>query len=132
MCHFIRKYPLSLLICVAIWILCFIDIPETPLDNVSLIDKWTHIVMYLGLCLVLWWEYLRAHAYIYNKVWAAIGGCLLPMLMGGVIEILQAYCTGGRRSGDWIDFLADAVGVLLAQLICIPLARRLAKRRKGR
>ena len=56
MCHFIRKYPLSLLICVAIWILCFIDIPETPLDNVSLIDKWTHIVMYLGLCLVLWWE----------------------------------------------------------------------------
>ena len=98
----------------------------------SLIDKWTHIVMYLGLCLVLWWEYLRAHAYIYNKVWAAIGGCLLPMLMGGVIEILQAYCTGGRRSGDWIDFLADAVGVLLAQLICIPLARRLAKRRKER
>lgn len=132
MCHFIRKYPLSLLICVAIWILCFIDIPETPLDNVSLIDKWTHIVMYLGLCLVLWWEYLRAHAYTYNKVWAAIGGCLLPMLMGGVIEILQAYCTGGRRSGDWIDFLADAVGVLLAQLICIPLARRLAKRHKGR
>lgn len=132
MCHFIRKYPLSLLICVAIWILCFIDIPETPLDNVSLIDKWTHIVMYLGLCLVLWWEYLRAYAYIYNKVWAAIGGCLLPMLMGGVIEILQAYCTGGRRSGDWIDFLADAVGVLLAQLICIPLARRLAKRRKER
>lgn len=65
MCHFIRKYPLSLLICVAIWILCFIDIPETPLDNVSLIDKWTHIVMYLGLCLVLWWEHLRAHAYIY-------------------------------------------------------------------
>jgi VanZ family protein len=54
------------------------------------------------------------------------------MLMGGVIEILQAYCTGGRRSGDWIDFLADAVGVLLAQLICIPLARRLAKRRKER
>ena len=132
MCHFIRKYPLSLLICVAIWILCFIDIPETPLDNVSLIDKWTHIVMYLGLCLALWWEHLRAHAYIYNKVWATIGGCLLPMLMGGVIEILQAYCTGGRRSGDWIDFLADAVGVLLAQLICIPLARRLAKRHKGR
>ena len=132
MCHFIRKYPLSLLICVAIWILCFIDIPETPLDNVSLIDKWTHIVMYLGLCLVLWWEHLRAHADIYTKVWTTIGGCLFPMLMGGVIEILQAYCTGGRRSGDWIDFLADAVGVLLAQLICIPLARRLSKRHKGR
>lgn len=130
MCHIIRKYPFSLLICVVIWILCFIDIPETPLDDVSLIDKWTHIVMYAGLCFFLWWDHLRAHAYVYNKVWIATWGCLFPLLMGGAIEVLQANCTGGRRSGDWIDFLADAVGVVLAQLICIPLARRLAKRHK--
>lgn len=132
MCHIIRKYPFSLLICVVIWILCFIDIPETPLDDVSLIDKWTHIVMYAGLCFFLWWDHLRAHAYVYNKVWIATWGCLFPLLMGGAIEVLQANCTGGRRSGDWIDFLADAVGVVLAQLICIPLARRLAKRHKER
>lgn len=131
MYQIIRKYPLSLLICVAIWVVCFIDLPETPLDDVSLIDKWTHVAMYLVLCLALWWERLRAHAYN-NKVWVATWGGLFPLLMGGLIEILQAYCTGGRRSGDWIDFLADAVGVLLAQLICIPLALHLSRRHKER
>lgn len=131
MCQFIRKYPLSVFVCAVIWILCFMDIPETPLDKVSLIDKWTHIVMYWGLCLLMWWEHLRAHAYIYNKVWMVTWGSLFPLLMGGIIEILQAHCTGGRRSGDWVDFLADAIGVLLALLICIPLARHLAKRHKA-
>jgi len=31
--------------------------------------------------------------------------------MGGLVEIVQATCTGGRRSGDWLDFAADAIGV---------------------
>lgn len=30
--------------------------------------------------------------------------------MSGVIEILQEYCTGGRRSGDWLDFAANSIG----------------------
>ena len=34
--------------------------------------------------------------------------------MSGLIELLQAYCTGGRRSGDWMDFLANSVGATLA------------------
>ncbi len=86
--------------------------------------------MYLGLCGVIWLEHLRAHAYIYNKVWIVYGAFILPLLMGGLIEILQANCTGGRRSGDWIDFLADSIGVILAQVICIPLARYLSMRHK--
>lgn len=130
MYHFIRNYPFSIVVCAIIWVLCFIDMPETPLDDVSLIDKWTHAAMYLGLCGVIWIEYLRAHAYIYNKVGIAVWACLIPLVMGGLIEILQANCTGGRRSGDWLDFLADSIGVVLAQIICIPLARYLAKRYK--
>ncbi len=127
---FIRNYPFSIVTCIIIWVLCFIDMPDTPLDNVSLMDKWTHAIMYLGLCGVIWIEHLRARAYIYNKVWIFFWACLAPLLMGGLIEILQANCTGGRRTGDWIDFLADGIGVLLAQVICIPLAHYLAKRHK--
>ena len=35
---------------------------------------------------------------------------IAPILMSGVIEILQEYCTGGRRSGDWLDFAANSIG----------------------
>ena len=36
--------------------------------------------------------------------------------MGGVIELVQAYCTT-NRSGEWLDFLADSLGVGLGALI---------------
>lgn len=111
--HFVRKYPLSLSCVVIIWVLCFMDVPETPLDGVSFIDKWTHIIMYAGTCSVIWIEYLRCH----NRpnvrkplLWAWFA----PVLMSGLIELLQAYCTGGRRSGDWLDFAANAFGATLA------------------
>lgn len=29
----------------------------------------------------------------------------------------QAYCTGGRRSGEWLDLAANATGVVLAAFI---------------
>jgi hypothetical protein len=33
--------------------------------------------------------------------------------MSGLLELLQAYCTGGHRNGDWLDFAANSLGVLL-------------------
>ena len=112
--HFIRKYPLSILCILAVWYGCFFfQAPETPLDDVRLIDKWTHLVMYLVTCGAIWWEYLRSHKTVCPirlTLWAVIA----PVCMGGLIEILQAYCTGGRRSGEWLDLAADTLGVILA------------------
>jgi hypothetical protein len=34
--------------------------------------------------------------------------------MGGLVEIVQATCTNGVRSGEWLDFFADAIGSTLA------------------
>ena len=127
--HSLTKYPLSWLVILIIWIICIIPIPETPLGEVAFIDKWTHVVMYLGLCATIWFEYLRKHQTTdyWKTFWMAF---LVPFLMGGLIEIVQANCTGGRRSGDWLDFIADGVGVTIAYLIGILLARFLANRRK--
>lgn len=109
---FIRKYPLSLLCLVLIAVLSFTPFfPETPFDDVQFIDKWTHLAMYGGTSMVVWWEYQRAHRQINWQrllLWALVGMTLL----GGIVELLQAYCTT-TRSGDWFDFLADTVGVLL-------------------
>lgn len=118
----IRKYPFSCLFLALIWILCFCTPPHTPLDNVAFIDKWTHIAMYGGTCSAIWIEYLRGHRDICKSrlfVWA----WLAPVLMSGLIEILQATCTGGRRSGDWLDFAANTAGATLAAVIGILLVK---------
>ena len=124
--HLVTKYPFSTLCILIIWILCFIPIPETPLDNISMIDKWTHLVMYGGTCGVIWLEYIVKHKKVkWNKM--IIWTLAAPIFMGGLIEILQKYCTGGTRSGEWSDFLADTIGVVLAFIIGSLLAKCLSK-----
>jgi len=43
-----------------------------------------------------------------------------------VLELLQEYCTFGRRNGDWLDLAANTTGCTLAAVIGIILlfARR--------
>lgn len=125
----IKKYPFSCILIVAIWYLSLLfNAPETPLDNVLLIDKWVHIVMYGGTFTVLWIEYIRQHQQPdYRKlvIWAFIA----PIVMSGIIELLQEYCTE-TRNGDWLDLLANAIGVALAALIGLVLFRLRSRRNK--
>ena len=114
--HFIVKYPLSCLCVAAIWVLCFCTPPHTPLDQVAFMDKWTHLVMYGGTCSVMWIEYLRCHRRP-SLTRLFVFDWLAPVLMSGVIELLQAYCTGGRRSGDWYDFAANTTGAVIGAIV---------------
>lgn len=127
--HFIKQYTLSFICMVVIWILCLVPIPETPLSQINMVDKWTHIVMFGGWCTVLWLEYGLHHRVI-NMKRAIPYAIIFPILMGGLIEIVQQTCTGGNRSGDFIDFIADAIGVALGAAIGIPLAQMTSKRNK--
>ncbi len=111
--HFIKNYPFSCLCIMAIWVLCLMPVPELPLKNVRFIDKWTHFVMYGGTCGVIWIEYLRQHKKPNLKKLVLLAW-LAPALMSGVIELVQKYCTGGRRSGEWLDFAANSTGATLA------------------
>lgn len=153
----IRNYPLSSLLIVAIWVVCLIPVPETPLNDVNLIDKWTHFVMYGSLTSVIWFEYIRKHKTpnpspspvkvegkkvsisnqdsLSEKVVTSslplhgegipvgqecghllIGGVLCPIIMGGLIELAQAYLTT-CRSGDIYDFFCNSLGVVLGCII---------------
>lgn len=114
--QFVRKYPLSVLCITLIWILSFAPFfPETPFDDVMFIDKWTHLLMYGGTCTVIWIEYLRKHTLI-DKGRLFCWAWLAPILMSGIIELLQEYCTT-TRSGEWLDFVANSTGVTLAALL---------------
>ena len=116
----IKKYPFSCICIALIWILSLTPFfPETPLDNVHFIDKWVHIVMYGGTFTVLWIEYYLKHRSYRSYDWEKLFfyAWLAPILMSGVLELLQEYCTFGHRSGDWLDFAANATGVTLAAII---------------
>lgn len=125
-----HKYPFSTLCITTIWILCLMPIPETPLSHVKLIDKWTHLVMYGGLCLTIWIDRARL-GIANNRKGTVIYAVALPIIMGGLIELVQAYCTGGMRSGEWLDWAADTLGVTIGQPIGILLAACLAKWKRG-
>ena len=114
--RFVRKYPFSLLCILLIWVLSLTPFfPETPFDDVQFIDKWTHLVMYGGTCSVIWFEYLLHHRTIdWGKI--LLLSVVGMTLLGGLMELLQAYCTT-TRSGEWFDFWADTVGVLLGNAV---------------
>lgn len=124
-----KKYPISCVLIAAIWYLSLLfNAPETPLDDVPLVDKWVHMVMYGGTFSVLWIEYIRQHQkpdYKKLLIWAFIA----PIVMSGIIELLQEYCTKTRQ-GEWTDLLANSIGVVLAAVIGLVLLRLHAKRHR--
>lgn len=117
--NIIRRYPLTLLLVTAIWVACMIPVPETPLDDVQFIDKWTHFVMYGTLTVVIWAEYARCHTTV---AWPRLllFGIVAPVLMGCAIEVAQAYLTA-CRSGDPLDALCNALGVLLGAAAAVAM-----------
>ena len=129
--HLITGYPVSCILIAIIWIICIIPIPETPLSDVKLMDKWTHITMYSVLCISIWIEYLRRHQII-GKGKLIIGGVIAPILMGGLVELAQAYCTGGNRSGDWLDFAANSLGVMVGLTVGVLLTAVVMRNRKNK
>lgn len=113
--QYLKKYILSLLTIAAILYLSLFKPPQTKLDDISNIDKLVHTCMYGGLCLIIWYEYLKSHNKInWRRIW--IGAVIAPIIMSGIIELIQAYCTT-NRSGEWLDFAANSLGALLAFVV---------------
>ena len=113
----IKKYPVSIAVAVAIWVLCMVPIPETPLSGISLIDKWTHFVMYGVLTMVMLWERGRKLSTPEDAppLWLML---LIPTVMGGLIELAQKYLTT-CRSGEWLDFVGDTIGVVIGAILYV-------------
>lgn len=134
-----QAYPLTWLVVLAIHILCLMPVPEMPAIEFEFADKWTHLVMYAGLCLAIWYELFLHHGmrpflhlsqvqtqtFRWRRI--RIGALWLPIYLGAHIEVLQATCTGGTRSGDVIDWLADSLGVLIVWIIANIVVKKMKK-----
>lgn len=79
-----------------------------PQFNVSFLDKWAHLLMYFvfgaAFTYDLWRDGCRSWQY-------ALMAVLLPTIYGGIIEILQENFFY-PRTGEWLDWAADAIGAL--------------------
>lgn len=116
MLYYLKRYPISLFIIVVVIYLSFFRPPSVEIGKIPGIDKLAHVCMYGGLSGMLWFEFLRNHRKYDEVMWHAwVGAVLCPVMMSGLIELLQEYCTS-YRGGDWFDFLANSVGVTIATL----------------
>ena len=124
---YLRRYPLSMLVIGVILFLSFFNPPETPLDEITNVDKMLHFTMYFGFCVVLWFEYFKSHEHADAKrliPWAVIA----PIVFSGLIEIGQQLLTP-MRAADWWDFLFNTLGCLAAALFSQTVTRRVLKRK---
>ena len=83
------------------------------------IDKVIHLLMYLFLAFVFVCS-LRKDGI--SVVKSAVLGILLPILYGGVIELLQEYYFP-PRTGDIFDWLSDIIGVFIGYFSAVWLCK---------
>ncbi len=99
---------------VIVYLCCLIPPRDIPrVDSALPIDKVVHFLMYVGLAGSCFFSYihLTVNGSRFSRILAFLWCLMIPVLFGGLIEIIQnKYCPG--RSGDWYDFLADSLGVL--------------------
>lgn len=99
--------------------------PEVPGLLQSLNDKLIHASIYFVATALIYFGFIR---FLYSSPIsgkALFIACLISILFGGLIELLQAYYVPGRV-GDWYDFAANTSGSLSFVLMLVVSHRALA------
>lgn len=113
------KYKLTILITLVITMLSVLPMPDVPeLGDVPFFDKWVHFVMYGAMTFAMYADRKLTKQNI--NIPFAFSALCIPTLWGGLMELVQAYCTT-CRSGDWLDFYADAFGAFLSTILSLSL-----------
>ena len=102
-------YWKSIVVLSAIAYISLLREPSISLPYVIGMDKWIHAIMYLVLTLTLLWDSQQR-----PKLWWIVG--VFSAIFGGFIEVLQEQFFY-PRTGDWMDWLADCMGVIVAIIV---------------
>ena len=122
--QYLKNYPFSWGAIVAIFVLCLMPVPHKQMPSVPNFDKLVHSGLYLVLCSIILWERLRlARIRPLQTSHCFVGAFVLPIMMSGLIELMQAYCTT-NRSGDWWDMAANTLGVVVAWIVFVCVRKR--------
>ena len=100
----------SILVASAIAYGCLLRKPLYTLPPIEYGDRWAHWLAFMVLTLVLQWDSHRV-GLKNGPRWLVVA--LLPMLYGGLIEVIQEKYLY-PRTGDWMDWVADVAGVAVS------------------
>ena len=112
----LEKLPRYTLTVVSIAIVLYFTLFPRPFGNVRIplfpgADKVVHFLLFFALGFSWLFDFRKRSR-------RSVAGCFLSgVALGGLTELLQWGFVDGR-SGDWLDFLADAAGVGLGMALC--------------
>lgn len=120
----ILGYWRTTIVCIGILYVSLVRDPGIHLPTFVGADKWVHLLMYALLGAVATYDSIRFQLSGW-RLWLV--ATLLPILFGGIIELVQEQWFA-PRSGEWMDWLADGIGVIIGA-ISIMIINRLYHRR---
>ncbi len=98
---------------VIFYVTCIVNVDSIPGSESFLqYDKIAHFGMFFVLSAAIYFDYYRLHNGKPNKFKWVLYGLIIPIIYGGLIEIVQQKYFG--RSGELMDFVADSLGSLAA------------------
>lgn len=101
-------------------------LPEEDIPMIPGIDKLIHSVMFGGLFGAICFDYYRGGGIFFRRFITLTA--MICVVSGGLVEYLQIAMDNGR-TGDWIDFAADTLGVVVAIFAAPPTVKKVVKRR---
>ena len=100
--HLLWK-PTTILLFSTILFLSLYPLPRLPIMNQG-VDKLYHFIAYLALVLPLGYAQPKyTFLYLFTLI-----------LISGTIEVIQTYV---NRYGEWLDFLANTLGIFVGFLV---------------
>jgi VanZ family protein len=121
-----RYLPTAITTAIILYLTLFPDpVPTGGIPIIPGIDKFVHAIMFGGFVSAILFDYYRANTpyrRLTKKKLAifTLSGCMF----GGIIEIIQQLMDIGR-SGDWLDFIADCTGCIIAAMTAPPVIKRI-------
>ncbi|TRX38628.1 hypothetical protein FNW52_00850 [Flavobacterium sp. ZT3R18] len=100
---------------------CLVESNKLPTIQIPNVDKCIHTFFHFVFTLV-WFLFLRKQLQHNDVIKPLLYSFLLSLFFGIGIEIMQQLCTT-TRLGDFLDFIANAIGAILA-LFTVVLCNR--------
>ncbi len=93
-------------------------------------DKLVHLFLYFALTCILIFDFRQHAGQKHKKEFSFISVCiLLPIILGGAVEILQPMYFA-PRTAEWFDWFSDTAGVLFGWYVINLITRKISKRNR--
>ena len=124
--HLLLPLTVTLVIFYGTCIMTSEQVPDMP-SGIAW-DKIVHFGMFFTLSAVSLFSYYKIRNGKPKMGWWLFWGFVMPVIYGGVIELLQKYVFT-HRGAEWGDFVANTLGSLVACVLVIFLLKRYKKKR---